>query len=273
MKRSASSRLARIACFACLVLAASGVGQAATAPRAVSVFAAASLADAFAEIARSFERAHPGVHVRLNLAGSQQLEAQLEQGAAADVFASADERWMTTAREHSLVAGEPQVFARNRLVAIVPRTNPARIGRLQDLARPGVKLVLGADAVPVGRYAREVLQNLSRATGFDPGYAKRALANLVSEEENVKSVVAKVQLGEADAGFCYRSDISPAVARFVRAIPIPDSANVVASYPIALVAGAAEPESAREFIALVLSPAGQQVLARRGLTPLGPPGR
>ena len=234
-------------------------------PTTLSVFAAASLADAFGEIAREFERAHPGTRVRLNLAGSQQLAAQLEQGAAADVFASADERWMTYARDHSLVTGEAQVFAHNRLIAIVPRTNPARIARLQDLARPGVKLVLGADAVPVGHYAREVLNKLSREPGFDPGFARRVLANLVSDEENVKSVVAKVQLGEADAGFCYRSDVSPATARFVRALAIPDSANVVATYPIAVTAGAAQAEAAREFIALVLSPAGQQVLARRGL--------
>jgi molybdate transport system substrate-binding protein len=115
---------------------------------------------------------------------------------------------------------------------IFPRTNPARIARLQDLGRSGVKLVLGAEAVPVGHYSREVLQNLSRARGFDGRFGRRALANVVSEEENVKAVVGKVQLGEADAGLCYRSDVTPAVSRDVRMLTIPDSLNAPATYPL-----------------------------------------
>jgi molybdate transport system substrate-binding protein len=231
------------------------------------VFAAASLADAFREIATAFEREHPGLRVQLNLAGSQQLASQLANGAAADVFASADARWMSDVRDQSLLNGEPRVFAHNRLVVILPRTNPARIDRLHDLARRGIKLVVGADAVPVGRYSREMLQNLSRLDGFDPDYARRVMANVVSEEENVKSVVGKVQLGEADAGIVYRSDVTPALARYVRALEIPGPANVLASYPIAVLAGARMPDDARAFVALVLSPSGQSVLQRRGLIP------
>jgi molybdate transport system substrate-binding protein len=231
------------------------------------VFAAASLADAFGAIGRELERQRPGLTVRINLAGSQQLATQIEQGAAADVFASADERWMRDVEERGRLAGESAIFARNRLVAIVPRTNPARIRGLADLARGGVKLVLGADAVPVGRYSRIVLQNLARDPAFGRDFAARALRNLVSEEENVKSVVGKVQLGEADAGIVYRSDVTPAVARFLRVIEIPASANVFASYPIALVKDAREAEAGRVFIALVLSPGGQQLLARGGLIP------
>jgi molybdate transport system substrate-binding protein len=233
------------------------------------VFAAASLADAFRELADGFEKSHAGASVQLNLAGSQQLASQLEHGAAADVFASADERWMAHVRERGLLAGEASVFARNRLVVIVPRSNPARIGRLQDLARRGVKLVLGAEAVPVGRYAREMLENLARAEGFERDYARRTLANVVSAEENVKSVVGKVQLGEADAGIVYRSDVSPALARYVRSFEIPDSANVLASYSIGVLRGAPLPGPAAEFVALVLSPAGQRVLERRGLIAVG----
>src|SRR5262249_23352645 len=157
-----------------------------------------------------------------------------------------------------------------RLVAIVPRTNPGRIARLQDLARPGVKLVLGAEAVPVGHYSREVLQNLSRADGFDPLFGRRALGNLVSEEENVKSVVSKVQLGEADAGFCYRSDVTPSVSRYVKMLAIPDSSNALASYPIAVVAHASLPADARAFIDLVRSPAGQRALAANDFIPVAP---
>jgi molybdate transport system substrate-binding protein len=238
-----------------------------TAAATLQVFAAASLSDAFGEIAAAFERAHSGVKVQLNLAGSQQLAAQIEQGAAADVFASADPHWIEHLEKRGRIEGGATVFARNRLVVIVPRANPARIGRLQDLARPGVKLVLGAEAVPVGRYSRETLERLSRTAEFDPGFARRALANVVSEEENVKAVVGKVQLGEADAGICYRSDVTPQAARAVRVLVIADSVNVLATYPIAVLRGAPRGALAREFVALVTSPAGQHVLERHGLIP------
>ena len=239
-------------------------------PRTLQVFAAASLSDAFTEIGHQLERQRPGLRVRINFAGSQQLAAQIEQGALADVFASADERWMSHVQERGLLTGEPVIFAHNRLVAIVPKTNPARIRRLQDLARGGVKLVLAADAVPVGRYSRAVLQNLSRDAAFGADFATRTLRNVVSEEENVKSVVGKVQLGEADAGLVYRSDVTSTVARFVRVIELPESANIIASYPIALVRDAKEPNAGAAFVALVLSPAGQQILERRGLIPAAP---
>jgi len=263
-------RLGAAAAATVLGLACAFARGAPAAPRpsaALRVFAAASLADAFGEIAREFERSHAGLRVQLNLAGSQQLEAQLEQGAYADLFASADQRWMDRARDQGLLAGEPAIFARNRLVAIVPATNPARIDRLQDFARRGVKVVLGAEAVPVGAYSRQVLRNLSSAPGFDPEFGRRVLANVVSEEENVKSVVGKVQLGEADAGIVYRSDVTPALAHFVRVFEIPDSANVLATYPIARVRGSRSPDAASEFVARVLSPGGQLVLRRHGLLP------
>lgn len=235
--------------------------------KTLSVFAAASLADAFREIATSFEQTHPGVGVQLNLAGSQQLTSQIQQGASADVFASADARWMDELRELHRPGSEPRVFARNRLVVIVPKTNPARIGRLQDLTHRGIRFVIGAEAVPVGKYSREVLQNLSHSPGFPADFARRALANVVSEEENVKSVVGKVQLGEADAGMVYRSDVTPALSRFVRSFEIPDSANVLATYSIVVLRDSQHAELAEAFVRLVLSPEGQATLGRRGLIP------
>jgi len=228
------------------------------------VFAAASLSEAFTTLGAEFERTHPGVSVRFNFAGSQQLIFQMQQGASADVFASADQRWMEYARGHDLVAEPSRVFARNRMVVIVPRTNPARIERLEDLARPGVKVVLAAGAVPAGTYSREVLRNLRAAPGFPPEYDKRVFANLVSEEDNVKGVVAKVQLGEADAGLAYRSDVTAAVARNIRVFEIADPYNVLASYPIAVTRSATDPEIARAFLELVESPKGQRVLAQHG---------
>ncbi|MBA3346207.1 MAG: molybdate ABC transporter substrate-binding protein [Gemmatimonadales bacterium] len=236
-------------------------------PSALTVFAAASLADAFQELARGLEGEHPGLRVHFNFAGSQQLAVQLEQGARADLLASADRRWMAYAEGRGLVAGEPQLFARNRLVVILPRGNPAQIGRLEDLTRRGVKLVVAAEAVPAGRYSREALRNLAGAPGFPPHYARRVLANVVSEEENVRSVVAKVQLGEADAGMVYRSDVNRSAAPHLRVLDIPDEFNVLASYPVAVLEEARNPNAARAFIRLLLSPAGQRVLQRHGLLP------
>ena len=261
---------ARVSSSLVLMLAVAQIASVAHADTmTLRVFAAASLAESFGAIARGFEAAHPGTRVQLNLAGSQQLAAQIEQGASADVFASADERWMTYLEEKSLIAGEPEVFARNRLVVIVPKTNPARIGRLQDLARPGVKLVVGAEGVPIGAYTREVIRNLAKSEGFSPTYGTKVLGNVVSEEENVRSVVGKVQLGEADAGFCYRSDLVGSVGRYVKVIDIPDAANVLATYPIAVLAKASAADLGREFIARVHSNDGQRVLERHGLLPVG----
>jgi molybdate transport system substrate-binding protein len=255
-----------------IVLATLGISSIAArpappAPSTLTVYAAASLGDAFRQLGRALEAEHPGLTVQFNFAGSQQLALQIEQGAPADVFASADQRWMSYASEKDLVEGASAIFARNRLVAIVPRANPARIGGLPDLARRGNKIVLAAEAVPAGKYSREALDKLSAAPGFPPEYARRVLANVVSQEENVKAVVAKVQLGEADAGLVYRSDVTPSVSRYVRVLVIDDPYNVIASYPIAVLKGARNAEAARWFVEFVSSAAGQQTLQRHGLLP------
>jgi len=198
----------------------------------LTVFAGSSLTDPFEELAKLLERRTPGLKVEFNFAGSQQLAVQIQEGAPADVFASADDRWMTYVKDSGFVAGDPTVFVRNRLIVIVPKTNPARIGRLQDLANPGVKFVLAAPAVPVGAYSRLMLNNLSRSPGFDVDFSSKALGNVVSQEQNVKAVVSKVQLGEADAGVVYVSDIVPLVARYVRAFEVPEAANPWPSTPL-----------------------------------------
>lgn len=259
-----SRRLLPVAALIALISSVTAA-EAVAPPNELRVFAASSLSSAFSEIARKFEGTHPGTTVRLNLAGSQQLATQVEQGAVADVFASADQRWMDYLRERSLVEGPSDAFARNVLTVILPRTNPARISRLQDLARPGIKLVIGAETVPVGRYGRELLQRLSKLPGFSSDYATRTLRNVVSEEENVKAVVSKVQLGEADAGIVYRSDATGQVARYVKTLAVPDSVNVTAEYPIAVLSGARHKEAARKFIELVMSDEAQTILEQRGL--------
>ncbi len=252
-------RLATLVLFA---LAFAGVSHAAATQ--VTVFAAASLQQPFESLGKQFEASHPGVRVVFNLAGSQQLAAQLAMGAEADVFASADERWMTDAKDKGLLGSEPAVFTHNTLVAIVPRTNPARITRLQDLAKRGVKLALALESVPVGRYSRQALQMLSKLPGFTADYGTRVLANGVTEEENVKAVVTKVQLAEVDGGFVYASDVSPALARYVRVFTLPEAAQVIADYPIATTRTSRAPELAAAFVELVRSEAGQRVLAQYG---------
>jgi molybdate transport system substrate-binding protein len=241
--------------------------SAAQEPRTVTVYAAASLTEAFRDLGKTLEQRHPGLKLRFNFAGSQQLATQLEQGAPADVFASADQRWMGYAKEKGLVEGESPVFAGNRLVVIVPASNPARIQRLEDLSSRGTKVVLAAEAVPAGKYSRQALAKLAQAPGFPSDYDRRVLANVVSQEENVKNVVAKVQLDEADAAVVYRSDVTPPVSRQVRVLDIPDQFNVIASYPIAVLKSARNASAGQQFIGLLLSNDGQQLLRRHGLLP------
>jgi len=237
----------------------------------LTVHAAASLTEAFRTAADSFRAIHPAIELRFNFAGSQQLALQLTQGAPGDIFASADQRWMDTVTARGLTAGAPTVFARNHLVVILPAANPARVRGLADLGRPGVKLVLAAATVPVGRYSRQLLTRLESRNDFGAGFAARVLANVVSLEENVKAVAAKVQLGEADAGIVYRSDLTRALLRDVTMLEIPREANVIASYPIAVLRHSRAPDQARAFVDFLLSSAGQRLLEDAGLTPVGTP--
>ena len=250
-----------------LMLAMRGSTTAADAPRvqgALTIFTAASLTDAFKEMAAQIEQANPGTKLTFNFAGSPTLRTQLAQGARADVFASADEPNMAGAEKDGTISGAPQIFARNLLVVVVPAKNPAGIHTLQDLAKPKLKLVLTNKDVPVGNYARQALEKLSHDPSYGPDFAQRVLTNLVSEETNVKQVAAKVQLGEADAGIVYSTDVNPALRDPVRVIQVPPAFNVIAKYPIAVVKGARNEAGARAFIAYVLSPTGQAILARHG---------
>ena len=239
----------------------------------LTIFTAASLTDAFKEMGANLEQANPGTKVLFNFAGSPTLRTQLAQGARADVFASADEPNMQGAQKEGSIASEPRIFVRNQLVAIVPAANPAQVMRLQDLAKSGVKLVLTNKEVPVGNYSRQALTKMSQDAAFGAEFTTRVLANLVSEETNVKQVVAKVQLGEADAGIVYSSDVTPAVRGAVQVLAIPESFNVTARYPIAVVREAPNAAGARAFVDYVLSPAGQAILTKHGFLALEPPPR
>lgn len=217
----------------------------------VTVFAAASLTEAFTQIADDYAELH-GIEVRLSFGPSDGLATQIQEGAPADVFASASRKWMDAVAEDPGVTDRAD-FARNVLVVIVPAGDPAAIATVDDLAVPGIKLVLAAEGVPVGDYAREMLANA--------GIEDEALANVVSNEDDVKGVVQKVALGEADAGIVYRTDVTASVAADLETVDVPDDDNVVAVYPIAALAGASE--HARGFVEHVLGP-GQETLGEAG---------
>ena len=214
------------------------------------VFAAASLTDAFEEIADALSEAHPDLAVTYNFAGSQALAAQLVEGAPADVFASASGAQMGVAEDAELVDA-PSPFVSNRLAIVVEAGNPLGITGLEDLARDDIVLVLAGEEVPAGQYAAEALD----AAGVEVSPA--------SLEVDVRATLSKVQLGEADAAIVYESDVVTA-GDSVEAVGIPDDQNVVASYPVAVLSEAPNPAAAAAFVAFLGSDEGREILERYG---------
>ena len=251
--------------------AAAPTGQAGSAPRTLTVFAAASLTESFNDLGKQFEAANPGVKVVFNYAGSQQLSAQLVQGAPADVFASANTAEMLTAiKGGAVVSGTQKVFARNLLAVIYPKDNPGKITALADLAKPGLKIDLEDKSVPAGAYTLSMLAKMSKDPAYGAGFQAQVLKNVVSYETDVKVVVSKVSLGEADAGVVYTTDAAAAASQLGE-LTIPNQYNQVATYPIAAIDKAPEPDLAQAFVAFVLSDAGQQIMAHYGfITVAGP---
>lgn len=240
---------------ATLVLLGSAARTRADDSRELTVFAAASLRESFEDLAKTFEAKTPGVKVRLNLAGSQELRTQLENGASADVFASADQKHMAALAKAKLV-GAPRVFARNTPVIVVPKDNPSNVGSFDQLTR-AQKIVIGVPEVPIGSYTLEILEK----AGAD--FQQKVLAHVASRELNVRQVLAKVTLGEADAGIVYRTDAMTAKDK-VQIIEIPAKVNVVAEYPVAVLAKAPQAAAARAFVDLLVSADGQKRLAAAG---------
>jgi molybdate transport system substrate-binding protein len=217
----------------------------------ITVFAAASLTDSFKALGSAFQAAHPGVTVQFNFAGTPTLVTQIEQGAQADVFASADTTNMDKLKGDGLSLGTPQVFAHNQLEIVVAPGNPRGITGLADLAKAGVIYISEAVTVPAGKYS---LQALAKAG---------VTVTPKSLETDVKSVVSKVELGEADAGIVYTTDVKAAGSK-VQGVPIPAANNVVATYPVAVVKGTKNSAVADAFIAFVLTSAGQSTLESFG---------
>src|SRR5215204_658702 len=231
----------------------------------LTVLAASSLIDAFGVLANRFEEQNSGVKVKQSFESSSTLLAQIQQGAPADVFASAAEEEMNAAVKDGLVAGEPEVFVRNREVIMVPKDNPANIQSMRALAEPGIKLVLAEEGVPAADYAEEILGKANAEYGR--GFKQDVIANVVSREADVRASVSRVALGEADATLGYASDYTPDIRDRVEVIEIPEDLNIIATYPIAALKDAEDPELAREWVNLVVSEEGQSVLEKWGFEP------
>ena len=255
-----------VAIFAALVLSMSaGFAQS---PDELTVFTAASLTGAFGEIGEMYEN-ETGIHVAFNFDGSQALRTQLENGAYADLFASANMKQMNAVRESGLVNNSSvAIFTRNKLSLIVPKDNPANIRNLTDLARPGVKIVMGTKDVPVGDYALQIIAKLGNDSAYGPDYETEVMANVISQETNVNYVVTKVALGEADAGFAYVSDITEELASKIDNIVIPDEYNIIAEYPMGILLESKYPAESQVFMDLVMSDEGRAVLEKYGFAPV-----
>jgi molybdate transport system substrate-binding protein len=247
------ARLAVLLAAVALALAGCGGSAGGATPHTtkLSVFAAASLTETFTRIGRDFEAATPGVTVTFNFAGSAALATQINQGAPADVFASAAPANMKTVTDAGNAAASPSTFAKNQLVIAVPEGNPKGVTALADLAKPGVKVALCAVQVPCGAAAKTALA--AAGVGLTP----------VTQEQDVKSALSKVKLGEVDAALVYRTDARAAAAS-VDAVEFPESAKAVNAYPIVVLKHADNGAAAQAFVAYVLSDKGRGVLTDAG---------
>ncbi len=231
----------------------------------LTILAASSLTEAFGELGEIFEEQNEGIKVKQSFGASSDLLVQIQQGAPADVFASAAEEEMDTVDKDGLVAGKPEVFVENREVIMVPKGNPANVNSLEDMAKPDIKLVLAAKDVPAADYAVEILGKANEEYG--PDFERDVLSNVVSREADVRASVNRVVVGDADATFGYASDYTPDIRDKVKVVPIPPNLNIIATYPVAALKDAKDPDLAKRWVDLVTSREGQHVLKKWNFEP------
>jgi molybdate transport system substrate-binding protein len=250
---------------AAIALVAACTAGPATQATDLTIFAAVSLKGALDKAKPAYEASHPGLTLTVSTDSSSALETQIEQGAPADVFLSADEANPRKLVSGGFAGGDPVAFAGNQLTIIVPADNPAGLNSPADLARSGSKVIAAGDAVPITAYATQLVDNLARDPGYPPGFAAAYADNIVSKEDNVKAVVAKIELGEGDAGIVYVTDA--AASTKVKTIGVPDAANVRATYAGVVVKASPNSEAAKAFLDWFAGPDGQAILSSFGFLP------
>lgn len=235
------------------------------APVGLTVYAAASLKGALDATKPAYEAANPGTTLTISIDSSAALRTQIEQGAPADVFLSADTKNAQALVDAGLADGAAVDFAANELVVIVPTDNPADIKTPADLATTGVTIIAAGDEVPITKYATQLVDTLAKEPGYPADFAASYQANVVSKEDNVKAVVAKIELGEGDAAIVYVTDAK--ISTKVASVKVPDSANVVATYAGVVVTSSPSPDAAAAFLAWFAGPDGQAILSGFGFLP------
>ncbi len=230
----------------------------------LSVFAASSLSESLREVLHRYQTEQPDQQVHLHFAGSQTLATQIEQGAPADLFISANQLVMQRLEQQGLVA-PPVPLLGNRLIIAVRSDLPAPLQQLSDLARPGLLLAIGNPQVPVGFYTRQFFSRLANDPHFGTELIQQIEANVISQESRVKAIIAKLLLGEVDAGIVYQSDLNSASGTQLKAMALPEQHNPQASYPLAKVRGAAA--EADQLLAFLRSEQALQVFLRHGFSP------
>jgi molybdate transport system substrate-binding protein len=245
--------------------AGSGGSPSASAAWTITVFGAASLKAALDKVKGAYEIAHPGTTLTISTDSSATLETQIEQGAPADVFLSADTTNPKKLVDKGLTTGAAVDFAGNSLTVIVPGSNPADIRTPADLSDEGVQIIAAGDSVPITKYATQLAKNLAGQPGYPADFAAKYVANIASKEDNVAAVVGKIELGEGDAAIVYLTDATTSTK--VTIIPVPDEANVPATYAGVVVKASTSAETATAFLTWLAGPDGQAILAKLGFLP------
>jgi molybdate transport system substrate-binding protein len=246
-------------------VAPSGAAGSAAAPASLTIDGAASLKGVLDKAKPAWEAANPGSMLTISTDSSATLETQIEQGAPVDVFLSADTTNPQKLIDKGLAAGAPVTFTGNKLTVIVPTANPAAIKTPADLARTGVKIIGAGDAVPITKYATQLVANLAMEPGYPSDFVAAYGRNIASKEDNVKAIVAKIELGEGDAGIVYVSDAKASMK--VSTVDVPDAANVPATYAGVVVKGSSNASAAQAFLDWFAGPDGQAILASFGFLP------
>jgi molybdate transport system substrate-binding protein len=234
-------------------------------PAALTIYGAASLKGVLDKVKAAYEMAAPGTTLTISTDSSATLETQIEQGAPADVFLSADTTNPKKLIDKGLAAGAAVTFAGNKLTIIVPTANPAGIASPKDLAKTGIKVIAAGDAVPITKYATVLVANLAKESGYAADFAAKYTANIASREDNVKAIVAKVELGEGDAGIVYVTDAKASTK--VTTVDVPDIADVPAIYAGVVVKASKNAAAAQAFLTWFAGPDGQAILGTFGFLP------